>query len=189
MNRNQPYDIWSISGAKAMSNTLKVEAAVDGGRDPVTHEKLTTLGCTAHGFLTGHVYIQGTTNYDGMRKIYSVATNSITIVAPYVAETPGGTETVKSMISFNHPIEFLGVQLALSAAGGANEAFQAIVDAAAGAAFDTRYHNTADMTSIKYVDDFFDGPKPLKANDKLDFTYANTNSRTWGLKIFTRRLA
>lgn len=194
MNPKQPLDVWCFTGAKALNTTLDNAAAVDAGRDPVTLEPLTTLPSTTHGFLassgklTSLVFITGSTNYDGLRRIYAVAANTITVYAKYVAETFVGTETVRCAIQPNYPFEYHGIEVTLSAAGGAAEALTLTKDSILGSAFDHVFHNTADMTSVQYVDDREDPPKVCEANDILILGYANSGAKTFGAKIFTRRL-
>lgn len=196
MNPKQPLDVWCFTGAKALSINIDNAAAVDAGQHPVTHEYLTTIPVTAHGFLASSgklvsmIFITGSTNYNGMRKIYSVAANTITIYAEYVAETfaGGGAETVRCAIQPNYPFEYHGIEVTLSAAGGAAEAFTLTKDSILGSAFDHVFHNTADMTSVQYIDDREDPPKICEADDILILGYANSGSKTFGAKIFTRRL-
>lgn len=188
---DQPHDTWFFTGDEETYTTLNNAAAVDGGW--AGRDQLTTLPSTDHGFkassgsLQSLIYIQGTDNYDGLRKIHAVGTDTITIVAPYVAETFAGTETVKSMYSDNHPFEFLGFEVTLSAASATSEDLTITVDAAAGSAFDNLIYSK-DMNGIADINYMFDTPRECKANDKIDVAWDNTNDRTFGIKLFTRRL-
>lgn len=186
----QPHDTWFFTGDEETYTTIDNAAAVDGGW--AGDKQLTTIPSTDHGFkastgdLQSLIYIQGSTNYDGLRKIHAVATNTITIVAPYVAETFAGTETIKTMFSANYPFELLGYDVHLSAVGGSGS-LTVTLDAAAGSAFDTQF-DTNDMTSDADINQMWNPPKKCAAGDKVDIAYANANDKTFGIKIFTRRL-
>lgn len=190
MNLHQPYDTWFFTGAKATYTTIDAGPAVDAGFAGM--DQLVTIPSTGHGFLASSgslqslIYIQGTTNYNGLKKIHAVAANTITIVAKYVAETFAGTETLKSMVGFNHPFELLGYEVKLSAAGGAGS-LTVTLDADVGAAFDQEF-DTNDMTALAKINQLWNPAKLCKANDKVDFAYANANTKTFGIKVFTRRL-
>ena len=185
----QPYDTWFFTGDEETYSTLAAGDAVDGGW--AGEHQLTTLPATDHGFkasagsLQSLIYIQETTNYDGLKRIYSVATSTITIIAPYVAETFTTADTIKTMYGDNHPFELVGYEVHLSAVGGAGT-LTVTLDAADGSAFDTVL-GSHDMTSDADVSTMFDPPIPCKANDKIDVAYANANDKTFGIKIFTRR--
>jgi len=187
----QPHDTWFFTGDEETYTTLDNDDAADGGW--AGDKQLTTLPSTDHGFkasigsLQSLVYIQGTTNYDGLRRIHAVAANTITIEAKYVAETFGGTETVKTMYSNNHPFEFLGFEVTVAAAVVATESLTIIIDADAGPAFDNEIYSKA-MAGITYINNMFDVPRKCNAGDKIDVAWANSNDNLWGIKLFTRRL-
>jgi hypothetical protein len=194
MNPRQPLDVWCFTGAKALNNTLDNAAAVDAGIDPVTNQPIVTIPATAHGFLASSgdlnslIFLAGTTNYNGLRKIYAVATNTITIYADYVAETFGGTETIRCAIQPDYPYEYHGIEVTLNAVGGEATGLTLTKDSALSSAFDHRFHNTSDMTSVQYIDDRENPPKVCEKNDLLILGWANGQSKTFGAKIFTRRL-
>lgn len=81
------------------------------------------------------------------------------------------------------------VRLTLSAAGGTSENFTATINSGLGSAYDNQVFSQ-DMVSTQFVRIEFDhlllngkdvpgGP----AVDELQFAYANTGGRTWGLEI------
>ena len=84
------HDTWFFTGDEETYTTLNAADAADGGW--AGDQQLTILPSTDHGFkassgsLQSLCYIQGTTNYDGLKKIHAVAADTITIVAKYVAE-------------------------------------------------------------------------------------------------------
>ena len=79
----------------------------------------------------------------------------------------------------------LHVKLHLDIAGGAVEDYTITVDANAGAAYDIVL-NTVAMNAV--TDDFYQPTLPLffENGDELDFAYANTNTRTYGLELAYR---
>ena len=194
----QKHDQWFFTGAKAMSGTFDGADAADS--DSVNKPFTTDLTDTAHGLLAGSLlYIQGSTNYNGLREIKSIPdVNSMIIYAKFVAETLAGTETWKTMFTYDKfvqgelrpgsPFEFLGFYLTLDAAAGtASEEFTITIDAAKGSAWDNRIY-TKDMNGQQHINYIFDDPKPCAAGDKLDCVFANADTNTWGLTLFTRPL-
>ena len=138
----QKRDEWFFTGAKAMNGTFNDAAAVIG--DSVNKPYTTTLPDTGHGLIAPSLlYIENTTNYNGLRKIKSLAdANSMLIYAKYVAEVLSSA-TWKTMFTYDQvvqgeirpgcPFEFLGFYLTLDAAAGtASEYFTITIDAAKG---------------------------------------------------------
>lgn len=187
MDNKQPMDEWFYTGAKATYGTFDAAAAanVNSVDPPFT----TDLTDTAHGLLAGSLlYVQGSINYNGLRKMASVPdANSMYVYAAYIAETLAGTETWKTMYGDTMPYEFLGFEITLSAASATSENLTIIIDSAFGSAFDNQIYSK-DMNGIQYINNMFDVPRKLSAGDKIDVAWANTNNRTWGIKLFTRRL-
>jgi len=190
-------DEWFFTGAKAMSGTFNDAAAVIG--DSVNKPYTTTLPDTAHGLVAPSLlYIENTTNYNGLGKIKSLAdANSMLIYAKFVAETLSSA-TWKSMFTYDQviqgelkagpPWEFLGFYLTLDAAAStASEEFTITVDAAKGSAWDNRVY-TKDMNGQQHINYIFDDPKPMAAGDKINCVFANADTNTWGLTLFTRPL-
>lgn len=197
MNR-QPMDEWFYTGAGATYGTFNnaAAAAVNSADPPFT----TDLTDTAHGLLAGSLlYIQGSTNYNGLKKMQSVPdANSMYIYAKYVAETLAGTETWKTMFTYDTidrgnvaagcPWEFLGFEATLSAAGAtASEYLTIITDAAVGSAYDNEIYRR-DMNGVQYINYMFDEARKMSSGDKIDVAWANAGAKTWGIKLFTRRL-
>ena len=193
----QRRDEWFFTGAKAMSGTFNDAAAVIG--DSVNKPYTTTLPDTAHGLLAPSLlYIQNTTNFNGLRKIKTVAnTDSMLIYAKFVAEALSSA-TWKTMFSYDQfvqgelrpgaPFEFMGFYLTLDAAAStASEEFTITIDADKGAAWDNRIY-TKDMNGQQHINFMFDAPKQCASGDKLNCVFANANTNTWGLTLFTRSL-
>ncbi len=75
------------------------------------------------------------------------------------------------------------VRVHLSAAGGAAEDLTATMDAGAGAAYDTVILSQ-DMAAVADLVYRPERPHIFSATDELDFAYANTNTRTYGIEVY-----
>lgn len=172
------------TGAKALTATLTTTAVANNGDGTV---KL-TFGA-AHGFLAPSIlYVSGTTNYDGMRYVTSIpSSTTINIRAPYVAETPGGTETVSVALAPNFDGELISFEIHLSSASATSENLTITNNANAGAAYDVNIL-TKDMNTVQdYIRKFHPPDKFLKG-DLIQLVWANSNSRTWGIMLKYRRV-
>lgn len=196
--KNDKHDEWFFTGALATYGVFDgADAADDNSVDPPFTTDLTDTG---HGLLTGSMlYIQGSTNYNGLRQIESVPdADSIVIYAKFVAETLAGTETWKTMITYDNwiqgelvagaPFEFLGIEVTLDAAAAtASENLTVTIDAARGSAFDNLIYSK-DMNGHTDINYMFDEPRLCAPGDKIDVAWANADANTWGIKLFTRQL-
>jgi len=177
-----------ITGTLNLDATIAASAVVDATTNSdFTAQGLVTITTTdAHGFLGGHVYINGTTNYDGMREISSVTTSGITFkVNKYVAETPGGTETVGFTVDPATDFVLLEINLHLSSAASTSENFTCTLDANAGSAYDYVVFSQDVNT---YADINFSGERYFENGDKLVFALPNTDGLTYGLDVKYRRI-
>ena len=84
-------------------------------------------------------------------------------------------------------VELLSVRLHLSAAGGAVENFVIAVDSGTAANYDVVLSTTA-MAAVQDVTWIPDAPFHVAKGDEVDFTYTNTNLRTYGLEYIYRKL-
>lgn len=91
-----------------------------------------------------------------------------------------GTGAMSQTLTADENLVILSMALHLSAAGGASENFVAKVDADAGAAYDVVLLSE-DMNTV--TDIYDNEPRYIAAGDDIDFTYTNTNGRTWGLTV------
>ena len=191
-------DEWFFTGAKAMNGTFDAAAAADG--DSINPPYTTDLTAATHGLIAGSLtYIEATDSYNGLRLIKSLPdANSMVIYAKFVAETLANTDSWKTMFTYDTwmqgelragpPYEFLGFYLTLDAAAATvSEEFTITIDAAKGSAWDNRVY-TKDMNGQRWINYIFDDPKPMASGDKLDCRFANANTNTWGLTLFTRAL-
>jgi len=178
-----PVQFLYCGGDNGFSATLDNAAVVDNGNGTVKIE------ATDHGFLGvgSVVYIEGTTNYDGMREITAVNTNDFSIKADYVAETLAGTETAKVAFDWNRPVEILEVRLHLSAAA-TQDTFTITIDSHMGAGWDFALESqdmngVADHQAVASL-----SPQAINRKDVVRFAFDNGDGRTWGLETIIRDL-
>jgi len=201
MNDKIKSDFWRFSGDEEMNTTIGNTAISNQSSSyPGLFRGVGVVRLTSndHGFKASPqiygpdapncIYVQSTTNYDGMRKIVAVAANTLDIVAKYVAETPAGTEILRPGFKFDHPVQFVGFKVHLSSASATSENLVCAIDADRGAGWDTVLYTKA-MNTIADLVYQFSTPLIIPANDIVYFTWANTNDRTWGLEIETKRLS
>jgi len=179
-------DILPVTGALSLnSHALHATAISDNGDGTV---RLTTGA--AHGLLAGSVvYIEGSTNYDGLREITNVsAATKMDVKAKFVAETPAGTETVKIVVVPKKDFKFLGFRLHLSAAPGQADVFSITVDSVRGAAYDHLIYSV-DITAAVNVDYIYPSREiAFRKGDKLRIAWPNAAGRTFGLELYVQPL-
>ena len=98
-----------------------------------------------------------------------------------------GAAAIAETITPTTPIELVSVRLNLSAAGGAAENFTVTIDSAAAAVYDTVIFSQ-DMNAVADLLWLPPQPIPILNCDELDFAYANSNTRTYGLEVIYRRV-
>ena len=202
--KNQPIDRWYFSGDEAMHNTGAASAATDQsasypgifGGEGVVRLTLTSVG-TGHGYKASPqpygpdapnlIYIDGTDNYDGLRRIVAVATDTIDIVAPFTAETLSTGDTFRPGFKFDHAVEFVGFELHLNTACATAEDLEIHKDADRGAGWDIQIYDKP-MNTIKDLTLLFEEPVVVDPNDVVYFTWNNADDRLWGLVVYTKRL-
>lgn len=192
-----------FSGDEEMNTTTHATAVSDqsssydtsalGGR---YREGVVRITATDHGFKASPnqkdqncIFVQGTTNYDGLRYIVAVATDTLDIIAPYVAETPDG-KILRPGLKFDERYLFVGFKLHLDAASATAENLVISVDADRGAAWDYNIF-TEDMNGTQDRSENYSGDNEvtLEPNDILYCTWTNTNNTLWGLELVARRIA
>ena len=91
-----------------------------------------------------------------------------------------GSGAMTETLSATGNIVIKSIALHLSAAGGTAENFVAAVDSDSGAAYDV----TLLSQDMETASDVYDNEERcIAAGDDIDFTYTNTNGRTWGLTV------
>jgi len=96
-----------------------------------------------------------------------------------------GAAAMAESLTPTGPMSVVSVKLHLSAAGGVSENFTITTNSVAAAAYDTLLFSQ-DMNTATDVLWVPEQPIPITNNDVLDFAYANTNTRTWGLEVTYR---
>jgi len=198
MKLNTKVDKWYFSGDEEMNTNLTATAASDQSSSyPEIRTGVVRLGSTDHGFKASPqlygpkapnlIYIQGTTYYDGMRKIVAVATDTFDIVASYTAETTATGDIARPGFKFDHDVLFKGFKLHLDAASATAENMVCSVDADRGAGWDVNLY-TKDMNTIQDIIYMCEEDVIIPANDIVYFTWTNTNNTLWGLEVHTQRL-
>jgi len=199
MNNKTNWDKFEFEGAKAMNGTIgatitTTQTGKDGG--PAARITSNAHGLTATYTKAPLIFLQGLADvssgdlYNGLRRVWAVATNTFDILlkTPFVALTPAGTELWFVGASYNEPWELLGFDLHLNAASATSENLVIAKDAKAGAAFDTKLY-TKNMNTVQDIVYRFDPAVQMLANDVAKVTWANTNTKVWGMTIFARRRA
>lgn len=191
------YDTFNFSGAKKTYATIGASAIADLGRTGPSEESIVDITATAHGFLAGPTpmlfncaYILGSTNYAGLKRILSVPdANSIYIFSKFTAETPGGTETLRTAITYPVAFEFLGFEIHLSAASATAENLVIAKDANRGSAYDTKIYSEG-MNTVQDIAYMLSDEEPVvcEPNDVIDLTWNNTNNTTWTIKLYARSI-
>lgn len=92
-----------------------------------------------------------------------------------------GAAAIASSLTPTGPIELVCVKLHLSAVGGAAENFTVTINSATAAAYDVELFSQ-DMTAVQDILWLPDQPIPILNNDVIDFAYANSNTKTYGLE-------
>ena len=187
--KNQPWSVLRFTGTRSWNSlVLAAAAVVDGWDERYKKVKLTTNA--THYITAGSaVTIKGTDNYDGTWKtLPDTATTLLYIPARFVAETTATGDTVKFTLAPGHAFEWGGFRLELNAASATTENLTATLDAGAGATYDTRLY-AKDMNGVQYINyNIKDAPQSFDKLDEIDFAWANSNTKTYGLEVFWRRV-
>jgi len=97
-----------------------------------------------------------------------------------------GSAAIAASLTPPGPIELICVKLHLNAVGGAAENFTVTINSNTAAAYDTILYSQ-DMNAVKDVFWLPNQPVPILNCDVIDFAYANSNSKTYGLEAIYRR--
>ncbi|KKM99853.1 hypothetical protein LCGC14_1143700 [marine sediment metagenome] len=184
---NSGINVYHFGGDGPFSRTLNAAAVVDGGRSG-EGQSLVTIADTSTDVNVGDfIYIESTDNYDGLHKIFKQAAGSFDIQAKFVAETLANTDDILVTVTEDEKWQFVGFHLVATTSPATSEDLSVDVDADRGASWDDNLY-TKDMDTIDNIIYYPDKPVLLEANDLVEFTYANTNTVTWGLKVLTAKL-
>lgn len=185
------HDELKVAGSADLTANLDNAAAVDQGNGIVR------IPATAHGYAVGSaIYIEGTTNYNGLFELQAVAANTFDIKASFVAETfaGGGAETanvvVTSGVVSKTPWELAGFAFHRDASPAGAENITFTVDNEDGSAYDFVITElTQDLNGLADYSEMlaFEKRIPLKAGDLVRVAWANAGADNYGLKIYYRK--
>lgn len=93
-----------------------------------------------------------------------------------------GSGAISETLDIDEAIMIHEVRLHLSAAGGSSENFSVKLDSHNGSEYDVVFSAT-DMNAL--TDKHWQPTYPVyvSGEDAVDFTYTNTNGKTWGLEV------
>jgi len=179
----------------ALTATLDNTAVADQGvSEALGNVNIVRIAATAHGFaVNSFVYINGTTNYDGVYQLKAVAANYFEIVAPYVAETPAGTETASFTLFPGKSFVLVEARVFVSDGSGAATAvttaenFTADLDSGNGIDFNVNLltEPMSGLSSNVWVLSQ-DELRLFSKDDKIVFAFANTDTNTVGVEVIYR---
>ena len=134
-----------------------------------------------------HVYIHGTDNYDGLRRIYTVrSARYIQIFSDFVAETFSGA-TQRVGFKAETASEFGGFSLHLTDPNVA-DILECVIYSAKGSAFDNKIYSK-DLTGMQDINHMFKPPRYLAPGDRIDFTRSTSNGTVSGIILYVRKLS
>lgn len=192
MNQNQPFECLYMAGAEnIMVTQMDDNEAAAGAYDG----KAFIVNADVHYFFAGSTLYwynsDGAGVYQsGMRHVHAVATNTLTLSCDkFAAENIQNTSYLYPGILFDVDWELKQVELHLASAVTASEDFIIVLDANKGTYWDTTYYTKAmaGVTDIIWVPE--SGPIAISKKDLLHFTWTNSESINWGLKVWYRRVA
>lgn len=184
------HSLW-FGGTGDMAATLNNAAiTADWTRNAVGNPvQIVSVAANSHKFSAGsHVYIEGNTEYGGMRSIYSVNANTFTMLLDegfeYTTETFDGAETMKvALAPGNVPFQLVSFELHLNTASATSENFTVTLDANKGSAYDVLLFSQDMNTETDVFQSYSSDEMYLEAGDVIRFAWANTNGCTWGLVV------
>jgi hypothetical protein len=171
----------NISCDKALSQSINDAAAVDGTGGT------TVIPSSGHGYQAGsQIYISGSVNYNGLKLVTAVGANTLTILAPYVAETFS-----TDIMRFAYPCvvgsAIVELRAHLSAAPTTPENLVITIDSVKGAEYDTVVLTKAMTTITDYV---WAPETPILCDvgDLVVCTYTNTDAKALGIQLRMKRI-
>lgn len=101
----------------------------------------------------------------------------------YVRAT--GAAAIAETIAVDGGLVIIEVRLHLDAVGGAAESFTVTIDSGVSAVYDTVLASQ-DMNALADYVWRPAKPVPISDGDEIDFAWANTGTKTWGLAVIYR---
>jgi hypothetical protein len=102
-----------------------------------------------------------------------------------VTRATGAAAIALSLTPPKSSLVLVSVKLNLSATGGAAENFTVTINSATAAAYDTIIFSQ-DMNTVQDLMWLPEQPVPVLNGDVIDFAWANSNTRTYGLEVIYR---
>lgn len=133
-----------------------------------------------------NVFIDNTTNYDGLKRVAAKAASSFDIVAPFTAETTSSA-TANVWLQQNDDWKFVGFEIHLNSASATSENLTVTIDSGLGAAWDVLVYSQ-DMNTVQDLLYYPEKEIPMAAADILKFAWTNTNGELFGLKVKSRQV-
>ena len=91
---------------------------------------------------------------------------------------------MSEILAVDGEFQLYSVRLHLAAAGGASANFQIQLDSGEGSEHDWVIGDaTTDMNAVTTAEYLPTRPQPFRPDDRLLFTWSNTNGKAWGLEI------
>ncbi|TET68693.1 MAG: hypothetical protein E3J56_11065 [Candidatus Aminicenantes bacterium] len=191
--KEQPWNVLPFRGTGSWDGIThkSATAVIDNGVVPYWPHSVRLTTAAAHNLVAGGaITLEGTTNYDGTYMILEVPTTTTLIVeSVYIAETLTTTDLFKLTLAPGQAFEFNGFRLHLNAASATTENLTITLDGGAGTdIFDTEIYSK-DMNGVQNIIWMpEDGPIPFGKDDELDFAWANSNTKTYGVEALWRRI-
>lgn len=101
-----------------------------------------------------------------------------------------GSAAIAATVAPGEPFQLLGFELHLNAALSTSQDFTITKDAGVGPAYDTELYSR-DLGAVSTVDLVYYFDEPIKCyhkDDEIDFAYTNTDTKTYGLTVYWRKL-
>lgn len=131
------------------------------------------------------VYIKGTTNYDGLRRVYNLRSGRyLQVFASYVAETPSGAYG-RCGYEAEVASEFGGFSVHFASAYTASSDLVVTIHSADGSAFDNEVFSR-DMLGEQDINHMFSPPRHLAPGDRIDLTFLP--NMVCGIMLYVRKL-
>jgi len=191
--KEQPWNVLPFRGTGSWDGIThkSATAVIDNGVVPYWPHSVRLTTAAAHNLVAGGaITLEGTTNYDGTYMILEVPTTTTLIVeSVYIAETLTTTDLFTLTLVPKQGFEWGGFRLHLNAASATTENLTVTLDSGAGTdIYDTKLY-TKDMNGLQdIVYDIKNEPMQFDKLDEITFAWANSNTTTYGLETFWRRI-
>ena len=190
MGRGIPAGIissaWIDKGPIGFSGENIVEYRVSGAGGVYAAQAVSGVVDSFDQNTPTYTYINGTANYDGLRRIYNVRGGRYPqIFAPFVAETVSNAFSRCGYMA-ETASEFGGFSIHLANAYTASLDLEVTIISADGTAFDNVVFSK-DMFGVQDINHMFSPPRYLAPGDRIDLTFLAVV--TCGVMLYVRKLS